>query len=254
MGSSQWNDRISFHRDPSTATCKVSSIQSFIYGGFSSRFWLMRKHINSMQPSELKDLPFYCWECITIQTDTRDIDLVIKNEKDMRYLLEFLIISLKTLDGYRDTAAKYLLSTKDIKCGSQKRPSSPSRFFKSKQECEHAKQIREVVTEDASREEEQRLYLRVFKKFTILRVRMKISFMALKKMVPVQELLLESILATHKAYCAQGNEVRQYQRVDSQVYSQLLQGQIDLKVLCWSKIEAEAAEMAASGEQHCGED
>jgi hypothetical protein len=71
---------------------------------------MMRKHINSMQTSALHDLPFKCWECITIQTESRDIDLVVKNEKDMKYLLEFLIISLKTLDGNRDSAKNYILS------------------------------------------------------------------------------------------------------------------------------------------------
>ena len=52
-----------------------------------------------MQKSELKSLPFYCWQCITIVTEHRDINLVIKNELDMKMLLEFLIISLKTVDG-----------------------------------------------------------------------------------------------------------------------------------------------------------
>ena len=30
----------------SNASCDVSDIKGFVYGGFSSRFWLLRKHIN----------------------------------------------------------------------------------------------------------------------------------------------------------------------------------------------------------------
>lgn len=115
IGEGNWNERIAFKRDYSTASCTVSSINSFVYGGFSSRFWLMRKHINSMPSSELNELPFHCWECITIKTDSRDIDLVIRNEKDMKYLLEFLIISLKTLDGNRDSAKRYLMKSNKFK-------------------------------------------------------------------------------------------------------------------------------------------
>ena len=36
-------------------------------------------------------IPFYAWECITIQFKNRDLDLVIKKEKNMNYLLKFLI-------------------------------------------------------------------------------------------------------------------------------------------------------------------
>jgi len=32
----------------SRGSCKVDQIKGFTYGGFSSRFWMLRKHINSM--------------------------------------------------------------------------------------------------------------------------------------------------------------------------------------------------------------
>jgi hypothetical protein len=82
----------------------VKDITSFVYGGFGSRFWMMRKHINSIDMKDLTDLPFYCWECITIYTEDRELNLVVKDQKDMKCLLEFLIISLETADGYRGTA------------------------------------------------------------------------------------------------------------------------------------------------------
>lgn len=96
---------MSFTRDWSTGTCEVKDIKAFVYGGFTSRFWLMRKHISSMEVPQLRSLPFYSWQCITIMTEARDLNLVIKNETDMKFLLEFLIVSLQTVDGQRGSAA-----------------------------------------------------------------------------------------------------------------------------------------------------
>jgi hypothetical protein len=93
-----------FERDPSNGTCDIDEVIAFIYGGTSSRFWVMRKHINSLESTRLKNLPFYSWQCLTLFTKDREVNYVIPNEKDMKYLLEFLIISLRTLDGVRDSA------------------------------------------------------------------------------------------------------------------------------------------------------
>ena len=80
IGIENYNDLITFKRTQSNASCKLSEIRGFTFGGFSSRFWTLRKHINSMSNIELrKSIPFHCWECITIQTLHRDIDLVIPN-------------------------------------------------------------------------------------------------------------------------------------------------------------------------------
>ena len=73
----------------------------------SSRFWIMRKHINFNCGHQLEDLPFKSWNCITLQLAHRDVDLVIKNEMDLEILLKFLIYNLKTVDGNKNTALKY---------------------------------------------------------------------------------------------------------------------------------------------------
>ena len=72
-------------------------IKGFIYGAFSSRFWILRKHINSIPLSNFKlgIVPFYAWECITIETKNRYIDLVIKDEDKMMYLIVYLINTLQ---------------------------------------------------------------------------------------------------------------------------------------------------------------
>ena len=66
---------------------------------------MMRKHIISMAiKDDDSNLPFFSWECITIQTKQRDIYLVIRNEKLMADFIKFLIHSIKTVDGNRGTS------------------------------------------------------------------------------------------------------------------------------------------------------
>ena len=62
-----------------------------MFGGLSSRFWMLRKHINLMEPAELKKLPFYSWNCLTLCLPQKDVDLVIKDEKDMEKVMKFLV-------------------------------------------------------------------------------------------------------------------------------------------------------------------
>ena len=69
----------------------------------SSRFWLLRKHINMMTEKEIRDIPFYSWECITIMLEDHEIHLVIKHEKMMDRMIKFLIHSINTIDGYKNS-------------------------------------------------------------------------------------------------------------------------------------------------------
>ena len=55
-----------YKNDISSASTKVADIQGIIYGGINSRFWMLRKHINSMSVGELVTVPFHAWDCISI--------------------------------------------------------------------------------------------------------------------------------------------------------------------------------------------
>lgn len=107
----------------SSASCSLDKIQGIIYGGMSSRFWLFRKHMCCLDEFTLQNdtkfkdqrvgkfkkrskLPFYNWQCITLIYTHRQVDLVIKNEKSMDLLIRFLIWTLNTLDGHRNTAER----------------------------------------------------------------------------------------------------------------------------------------------------
>ena len=63
-----------------------------------------------MKTCQLKDLPFYSWQCLTLQLETRDIDLVIHDDADMDRLLKLLIHGMSTLDGRKGTADKLISS------------------------------------------------------------------------------------------------------------------------------------------------
>jgi hypothetical protein len=79
-----------------------------MFGALSSRFWMLRKYINNLDNSEMNKMPFYSWNCLTLELKHRDVDLVIKDEKDMEYLLKFLTFKLRTIDGKRGSADPFI--------------------------------------------------------------------------------------------------------------------------------------------------
>jgi hypothetical protein len=94
----------------SSSTMKLKDITSFMYGANSSRFWMLRKQVNSISWLNFSrgKVPFYAWQCISIITKDREVDLVIDSEKDMINLLTLLIYKLETVDGYRSSALPYV--------------------------------------------------------------------------------------------------------------------------------------------------
>ena len=92
----------------SNSSFYASDVQNIIYGGFTSRFWMLRKHIISMSKDDIKFAPFYSWNCLTIDVGYRKINLVIRDESDMAKILKYLIWEMQTLDGKRGTADKVL--------------------------------------------------------------------------------------------------------------------------------------------------
>ena len=88
----------------SSASTYVSEIQGFMFGGMNSRFWMLRKHFNSMSQSELSKLPFHCWNCISIDLGRREVDIVINCTHKMDVFIKFLIRNIRTVDGRYGTA------------------------------------------------------------------------------------------------------------------------------------------------------
>ena len=95
-----------FNLHKSSTSCNLDEIRGILFGGISSRFWMLRKHMNSYNVSEYNSdsIPFYAWQCVTLQLVHREVDLVIKNEKDMDDLLKVVVQAMDTVDGNKDSA------------------------------------------------------------------------------------------------------------------------------------------------------
>jgi len=144
---------------------------------------MLRKHINSLPVNQHDQIPFYSWNCITLQLKHRDVDLVIRDERDMRHLLMFLIYTLKTRDGDRDSAVPLINAV-------------------TKQDCVDAKRLYSVgYSEKKQRHTAKLSQHKVLKqtcfKYLILTIRNKISFSAFQKGMTIPELFLRTIQNTY---------------------------------------------------------
>ena len=56
-------------------------------------------------PQDHKDgkVPFYSWQCITLQLEHREVDLVIPDDQDMNKFLMVIIKAMNTVDGNRNS-------------------------------------------------------------------------------------------------------------------------------------------------------
>lgn len=52
-----------------------------------------------MTLQEIENIPYYSWDCLTLKLPHRDVELVIKDEYNMKQFLKFLIHSIQTIDG-----------------------------------------------------------------------------------------------------------------------------------------------------------
>ena len=97
-----------FVLDNSSSSCYIDDIEAFVYGPFTSRFWMLRKHIITMNKGDLAvDAPFLSWNCITLSIKNKwDIYLIIKNETVMTNFLKLLIHKTNSVNGYRDSAIR----------------------------------------------------------------------------------------------------------------------------------------------------
>ena len=46
--------------------------------------------LTHLRDQKLKLIPFFAWQCLTIECENRDYDLVITNDNHMKNLLKFL--------------------------------------------------------------------------------------------------------------------------------------------------------------------
>ena len=145
----------------------------------------------------------------------------------MQMLLEFLIISLQTLDGVRHSGRNFIIHN------------NKSKLTKKQQnEIKKGKNLDHLfVSENASKPQEKELYLKVIKMFNKMRVRMKLSYMAFQKGQTVKEMFLETILQTFTQFKRQKLPVKEYDYFEKSFLNQLLEGQLDVKMLLLKRIQ-----------------
>jgi hypothetical protein len=141
----------------------------------------------------LEEVPFYAWNCLTLCLKNRNIDLVIKDEADMDMLLKFLIYKLKTQDGVRNSA-KDMITMLNEQCRKAR-----------KKECGG-----KLSTIEEHKTNQGTMHLinnKVMFKYNLMKVRNKISFIALQKKKAICELIIESIVCTYKQLVHEGTIV-----------------------------------------------
>ena len=125
-------------------------------------------------------MPFLGWNCITLYLKDREVDLIIKDEKDMEYFIKFLIVKLRSADGIRDTSTKLLneLNQQSLRLMNITLPS--------------ASQLDRI-----SKENEHFLLKKVYMKYHMMRVRQKISYIAFLNKKTITELILSQIIKSY---------------------------------------------------------
>jgi hypothetical protein len=171
-----------FSESTSKSSFRLEDVKGFIYGGLSSRFWMMRKQLNYIKKKSEINHPFYSWQCISLQLDHRDIDLVIKDDKEMAMFLRLLAFSLVTLDGKRDSAQPLInaLLEREIKLIQKETGKGFVSPVKRDLILGHIKC--EVLTQ-------------AYKSLKLMMVRHKISYSAFQKGATIPELFFRTILS-----------------------------------------------------------
>ena len=188
------------------------------YGCMSSRFWLLRKHVNSIQrKTQLEKLPFQAWNCITLHLPHREVDLVLPSEQDMIILIKFLVYRLETIDGQRGTAIPILKHLNSKKINEFLEQTGRGVISRSR---EH-----QIMSSN-----EYMVYKKVCLKYTIMRVRSKISYTALYNRQTVCELFMNTIrqcfsmLTWQKWLIPQSDEK---EKRDQDLYNAVIRGEPD---------------------------
>ena len=206
---------LNFKKKLSSASCRVDDIQNFIVGGSSSRFWMLRKHINSLPRHMFRKLPLYSWNCITLQLGYRDVDLVMRNGADMKRLIRFLIEKMETLDGIRGSAIPLIhrLQTRHSQMTGSQVQETLSTGFMNERTWREAKT---VVNYDVYRE--------VSLKYNILRLRQKISYHAAEKGQTVAELFLNSLNSLFRKRVQEGTIIvpKKVQKFENNLYQRIV--------------------------------
>lgn len=150
-------------------------IEHFVYGGFSSRFWVLQQYINRMPRGA--DLPDWmlCWNMITLhlKKEGKTVDLVVSNQFQMDMLLQYLVQMLR------------------INTVSHKRALLKAKM--DHEEWSDQAMARKLAEFDSRQRKKQLDFAQAAKIYRFMRIRMKVSYAAWRRGVSVLHLLLKQI-------------------------------------------------------------
>lgn len=110
----------------------------------------------------------------------REVDIAIKDTHQMDCLLKFLIRKLRTVDGKKGTA-NALLSVMNKEAINKHKKDNNKEL------------ISDSVKLNLIQKNEHKLFRSIYMKYLIMRIRSKISFIALRKRMSIVELFVTTI-------------------------------------------------------------
>lgn len=152
-----------------------ADIEHFVFGGFSSRFWLMQNYINHMPKH--KDLPdsMLCWNMLSIhlKESGKTIDLILTSEMQMNILIQYLSQMLRT-NSYKHRHHLFVQKLKEAKLTGKQSQAK----------------LKEFEEKNLTKEIDFGRALAIYK---VMRIRMKISYYAWKNGMTVVNYILHQI-------------------------------------------------------------
>ncbi|CDW73195.1 UNKNOWN [Stylonychia lemnae] len=170
------------HKPPLKKQIALKDVIGIIYGGQITTFLLQKENILKiiLNGDENKH-PFYAWECISIETQNRTLDLVIKDQAQLMWLLSVLLILVKM-----NKAQELFIS--DL---NEIRSTNKIGSFK-------------ICKNDLR-----------YRSFRLMRVKMKVSYEACKQRISILEVFLRAIYITYKQIYANQLSLSPLQRADT---------------------------------------
>ena len=199
-GPKNSNDQldINFTASKSNASFKISDIEQISFGGFSSRFWALRKHINSMSQMILKpdSMPFFAWQAISIKLKDKEIDISIKNERTQNNFVKYLLYKLNTLEGIANSAVKILkvMNDQDMK----------QYISMLHTDAHKKKEFSKTLAIKIRLKNKLTIMRKSYLKYLIIKFRQKISFIAFKKKMSIIELFCDAITRSYNQLVFEG--------------------------------------------------
>lgn len=230
-----------FNLKKSSASTDIDDIQGIIYGGISSRFWVYRKHLICMDYDKIKKnskhnrkfdgdksgvIPFFAWQCVTLQLKDRYVDLVIKNEQKMKLFLKFLVMSLNTIDGSRGTAEKAFQQLYLREVMRREKMLKKTCYAKKGMYKKEALVLSEEAKQQIMVETRREIYQKTFFKYTLMKIRSKIAYQAFQSRMSINELFISQISDSYEILTENGDipKVADYSQECIEKFDAILDG------------------------------